>query len=387
MNNPSQAAVGLYVHVPFCAHVCPYCDFAVLIAGCERRQAWVEGIATEAAQFRARGMRFDTLYLGGGTPSSLSSDHLQRTVQALNENLSIEPGAARFLEVNPEDVSSESVRRWRALGFTTVSLGVQSLDDASLRFLGRRHTADEVRRSLATLRDGGFETVSIDLIFGLHVQSSGEWRRQLDQAVAAAPDHISCYQLTIHGGTVFGKRQARGELVELDEDHQAELFLLTHQVLADGGYEGYELSNFARQPSHRSRHNLKYWRHEPYLGLGPAAHSFLDGRRWWNHRKLRLWQRALDEGRSPEAGTETLTDQQLAQEAVMLGLRTADGVDLERLWEYYGVDLLEANVAAIDRLVAENRLRLVGGRLRPTVSGMAIADTIARLLSVVPGCS
>jgi oxygen-independent coproporphyrinogen-3 oxidase len=378
----NSSTAGLYVHVPFCAHVCPYCDFAVLIADEARRQTFVEAIAAEAARYRALGLVFDTIYLGGGTPSSLLPAQLETIVASLKESLSVDPGAALYLEVNPEDVSAESIRQWRELGFTTLCLGVQSFDNEALRFLDRRHSAADARDALSLAGDGGFETVSIDMIYGFHGQSAGRWRRQLDEAVSAAPDHISCYQLTIHDGTVFGRRRSRGDLAELPEDRQAEHFLLTHAMLADAGYEGYELSNFARDRRHRSAHNIKYWNHTPYLGLGPSAHSFVEAERWWNHRKLRLWQRELDAGRTAVAGSETLSNEQLGQEEVMLGLRTADGVDLDRLRDRYGVDLLATNSDTIERWIAGDRLRLEGATLRPTVSGMAVADAIVRSLEV-----
>jgi oxygen-independent coproporphyrinogen-3 oxidase len=181
---------------------------------------------------------------------------------------------------------------------------------------------------------------------------------------------------------VFGRRQARGELSEAVEPDQAELFLLTHLALAELGYEGYEVSNFAAAPGHRSCHNLKYWSHQPYLGLGPSAHSFVGRRRFWNHRTLREWQRAIDAGGRPVDEVEELDDAELALEAVMLGLRTADGVDVEGLRSRYGVDLVERNRSTIERFSESGHVVLEAGRLRPTVSGMAIADTLARELEV-----
>jgi len=373
---------GLYIHVPFCASVCPYCDFAVTLAGEERRQAYVAGIGREAAMAAADGLVFDTVYLGGGTPSALTTDQLGEILGALRAQLSLDGDAWTFLEINPEDVSSASVRAWRELGVRTVSLGVQAFDDAALGFLRRRHTADDARRALDRLRQGGFATVSLDLIYGLPGQTADSWRRQLEEAAARSADHLSCYQLTIHQGTVFGRRQALGSLGEASEPVQAELFLLTHRVLAELGYEGYEVSNFAASPGHRSRHNLKYWSHLPYLGLGPSAHSFVGRRRFWNQRKLRAWQRAVDAGCRPVEEAEDLGDAELALEAVMLGLRTADGVDLSLLRSSHGVNLVELNRQTIERFCDSGHLVLEAGRLRPTVSGMAIADTLARSLEV-----
>ncbi len=198
----------------------------------------------------ADGLDFDTVYLGGGTPSALAPDQLAEILGAVRARLRIREDAWTFLEINPEDVSSASVRAWRELGVRTVSLGVQSFDDAALAFLGRRHTADDARAEpVERLREGGFDTVSVDLIYGLPGQTADGWRRQLEEAAARSADHLSCYQLTIHHGTVFGRRQARGELAEAAEPVQAELFLLTHRVLAELGYEGYEVSNFAAAPA------------------------------------------------------------------------------------------------------------------------------------------
>jgi len=381
----ATATAGLYIHVPFCASVCPYCDFAVTLAGGERRRAYVAGIGLEAALAASDGLVFDTLYLGGGTPSTLAPDQLEKILSSVRSQLRFDGDVWTFLEINPEDVSIASVRAWRQLGVRTVSLGVQAFDDGALALVGRRHTADDARRALDRLRDGEFDTVSIDLIYGLPGQTADGWRRQLEEATARSVDHLSCYQLTIHRGTVFGRRQARGEIEEAAEPVQAELFLLTHRVLAELGYQGYEVSNFAAAPGHRSRHNLKYWRHLPYLGLGPSAHSFVDRRRFWNHRKLRIWQRAVDAGCRPVEEAEELGDADLALEAVMLGLRTADGVGLEALRSRYGVDLLALNRRTIESFCDSGQLALEAGRLRPTVSGMAIADTLARTLEVSAG--
>jgi oxygen-independent coproporphyrinogen-3 oxidase len=382
MASVPSALAGLYIHVPFCASVCPYCDFAVTLAGEERRRAYVAGIAREAAMAAAEGLAFDTVYLGGGTPSALAPEQLAEMLGAARIRLQVGEDAWTFLEINPEDVSAASVHAWQDLGVRTVSLGVQSFDDDALAFLGRRHGADDARRALDRLREGGFDTVSLDLIYGLPGQTAEGWRHQLEEAAARCVDHLSCYQLTIHPGTVFGRRRARGELAEAADPVQAELFLLTHRVLAELGYQGYEVSNFAAAPAHRSRHNLKYWSHQPYVGLGPSAHSFVGRRRFWNHRKLRAWQRAVEAGRRPVDEAEELGDAELALEAVMLGLRTEDGIDLEAVRSRYGVDLVELNRRIIERCCASGQLVLDGDRLRPTMSGMAIADTLARSLEL-----
>ena len=219
--------------------------------------------------------------------------------------------------------------------------------------------------------------MSLDLIYAVPGQETSSWRGQLERAADLGAQHLSCYQLTFHEGTVFDRRLRSGVISSVSEDRESELFFLTHEVLAGVGYEGYEVSNFARA-GHRSLHNQKYWNHTPYLGLGPSAHSWADGRRWWNLRKVRLWQRLVDSDRVPIEGHERPTGGELALEALMLGLRTDCGVDLHRVRERFDVDLLSANVATISRMVDDGFLVFDGGVIRPTLRGMAVADTLAR---------
>lgn len=324
----------------------------------------------------------DTIYFGGGTPSALTPDDLARILEAAGQGLSIREDAWVFFEANPEDVTPESVKAWRDLGVRFLSLGIQSFDADTLRFLGRRHTPDDARRSVEIARAAGFDTISIDLIYGLPDQPFEVWQRTLEEAVALQPDHLSCYQLTIHEGTPFGFRLERGKMSELPEESQADLFLFTHQFLRDHGYPGYEVSNFARSPEHRSRHNQKYWHHVPYLGLGPSAHSFSGSKRWWNERKLKPYEARVEANEKPVAGTEELTREDLALEAVMLGLRTIDGIDLQSFRNRYGVDLMKRNEPLIERLAGEGLLKAEDLALRPTLAGLAVTDSLARVFEL-----
>ena len=275
-------------------------------------------------------------------------------------------------------MNPESVRAWRDLGVRFLSLGIQSFDADALKFLGRRHTPEEARRSVEIARAAGFDTISIDLIYGLPGQPFEVWKRTLEQAVALRPDHISCYQLTFHEGTPFGFRLAKGTMSELPEEAQGDIFLFTHEFLRDHGYPAYEVSNFACSPEHRSRHNQKYWHHVPYLGLGPSAHSFSGTRRWWNERKLGPYEKRIDQGERPIAGGEELTREDLGPRSLMLGLRTVDGIDLSAFQKRYGVDLWKRNEPLIERLVRENLVRIEGEFLIPTLAGLAVTDSLAR---------
>lgn len=381
--NPRATKVkpGLYLHLPFCSAICPYCDFAVRRGSRGQRSrfvtALVREIETTAADLPPALAAPDTIYFGGGTPSLLEAEDLERILAAVRAGFSVPRGARVFLEANPEDVDAGSLDAWRRLGVEFLSLGVQSFDPLDLEFLGRRHTAAEGRRAVELALGAGFETVSVDLIYGLPHHDAGRWRRTLETAVKMRPDHLSCYELEIHRRTVFGKRQARGELAELPEERQAELFLLTHRLLADRGYPGYEVSNFARDDAHQSRHNRKYWRHVPYLGLGPSAHSFDGRRRWWNERSSPRWEKQILAGQPAVGGSEELADEDLALEAVMLGLRTAVGVDRAAFRERFGFGLAERNPGVVDRACRQGLLRAVGDRLIPTVEGWAVADALA----------
>ena len=400
-----MTAPGLYLHIPFCSAICPYCDFSVLKGGALARSRFVEHLISEVP-LAAREWRdprpFDTVYFGGGTPSLLLPEELARVLAACRSHLALAtPAPWIFLEANPEDVTSEACAAWRSLGVRTLSLGVQSFSDEALRYLGRRHTAAEARAAVATAQAAGFDTVSVDLIFGLPDQTEDAWRRELLAVAALGPGHVSCYQLTVHAGTRFGVAAKRGQLSEMPEGEQASLFEITHRVLADLGYSAYEVSNFARSGEHESRHNRKYWDHTPYLGLGPSAHSLAmtlrpgtvpasrlaAGRRWWNERATSRWESRLAAGERPIEGEESLGPKELATEAVMLGLRTTAGIDLGSFTECHGFDLLAANQGLVARLATEGHLVVrtaaAGGPcLAPTASGLAVADGMAAAFDI-----
>jgi oxygen-independent coproporphyrinogen-3 oxidase len=394
----STAHPGLYLHIPFCSAICPYCDFSVLKAGVPARKRFVEHLVAEvplAARAWAEPRAFDTVYFGGGTPSQLPPEDLARVLDACREHLSITSHACVFLEANPEDVTPSLCAAWRRLGVRTLSLGVQAFSDDALRFLGRRHAGEQARAAVEAAQAAGLDTVSLDLIFGLPGQTKEAWQRELVTAVALQPGHISCYQLTIHPRTRFGVAARRGRLAEMPEGEQAVLFELTHRVLGDAGYTAYEVSNFARGRDHESRHNRKYWDHTPYLGLGPSAHSLATAAapgapsalRWWNELRTPRWESRIAAGERPVEAEESLGPKELATEAVMLGLRTTAGIDLDAFAVRFGFDLLAANAALVERLTAEAHVAVQAGpdrarRLVPTVSGLAIADGLATAFDV-----
>jgi oxygen-independent coproporphyrinogen-3 oxidase len=363
----SPALPGLYVHVPFCGKKCAYCDF-YSIEDPAWIGPWTVAVGQEAALYAAAFHCFDTLYVGGGTPSRLAEDHLAALLRSLRGRFHFAPDAEITLEANPDDVTTRKLALWRDLGINRLSLGVQSFNDQELAFLGRRHSAAQALAAITAARAAGFDNLSLDFIYALPGQTETAWRRTVSQAAALAPEHLSCYQLTVAPHTPL----AAGAVSMPSEETQAKLFLLTSRLLRSQGYSHYEVANFARAEARRCRHNLKYWRHEPYLGLGPAAHSFLGRRRWWNAPAVEEYCRRLGEGEKPLAGEENLTPAQLRLEAMLLGFRTQEGAPLELLRTHPGWE------ASLDQMVHRRQVLVQAGRVRPTARGYLVADRLPR---------
>jgi oxygen-independent coproporphyrinogen-3 oxidase len=265
----------------------------------------------------------------------------------------------------------------RDLGINRLNIGIQSFDDQILKFLGRRHSAKEALRAIDTARQAGFDNLGIDLIYGVYGQNIRLWKNNLRQAVSFNPEHISCYQLTLEAKTPLYKKYLSEKLIHPDEKTEVKFFLTTADFLEDAGYIHYEVSNFARTENLQSRHNVKYWQHNPYLGVGAAAHSFLANNRWWNISSIKKYIQEISSGRMPLKNSEELTLQQLQLEALFLGLRTKRGVDLKQYKTEYCLDLLKNNKTMIDAMLKDNLVELSNGFLHPTRRGLAIADSLA----------
>ena len=363
---------GLYIHIPFCKTRCPYCDF-YSITSAELIPTYLEALERDAGLYKDSFTSFDSLYLGGGTPSLLTGAQIASLAKRVRRHFSFASETEFTLEANPDDISPEKLRLWRDLGANRLSLGAQSFNEAELAFLQRRHTAAQTLAALSLIRAAGFENLGLDLIYGLPGQTPDAWLRTLEQALACAPEHLSCYQLTLAPGTPLSRRAVRGRVALPDEEAQRTLFLLTCEFLEDRGYLQYEVANFARGEEYFCRHNLKYWQRLPYLGLGPAAHSFQGGRRWWNHRGLAGYAAALAAGRAPLAGREALTPEQVRLETLYLGFRTREGVDLEVIQSQSGWG------PVLSRLRAAGLLRLTNGRVAATPRGLVVADRLPLL--------
>jgi oxygen-independent coproporphyrinogen-3 oxidase len=368
---------GLYVHIPFCKTKCPYCDF-YSITETDRMADFLTALDKEAQLYRDQVCTFDTLYLGGGTPSLLDTGQIAYLLETLRRHFAFSPDTEVTLEANPDDLTPEKIKLYKDLGVNRLSLGVQSFDDRELAFLGRRHNSRQTVEALEAARAAGFANLSLDLIYGLPGQTLTDWTQTLERALSFHPEHLSCYQLTYEPGTPLGRRKAREEVAGATEEEERDFFSLTSRFLEERGFLHYEISNFSRQGEpgsdpYYSRHNRKYWRHVPYLGLGPGAHSFQDGVRWWNPSSVTQYCRSLAQGRTPVEDREVLSAEQIRLEALSLGLRTREGVPLDLLrqtpgWENTLRKLKKAG------LIVVNQDRAV-----PTLEGFLLADRLGLL--------
>jgi oxygen-independent coproporphyrinogen-3 oxidase len=367
----------MYVHVPFCASRCGYCDFNTYTAaelgaapGASQTTYVDAALAEVAFARRVLGPRTVTsVFVGGGTPTLLASETLVTLLGAIRETFELAEGAEVTTEANPESVTPESLAALREGGFTRMSFGMQSAVPHVLRTLDRVHTPGRAGQAVGEARAAGFEDVSLDLIYGTPGESLDDWRTSLDAALAAEPDHVSAYALIVEDGTPLARRIRRGELPAPDDDDLADKYLLADELLGGAGYDWYELSNWAR-PGHECRHNMAYWRSTDWWGIGAGAHSHVGGVRWWNVKHPAAYAERLGQGRSPGHAREVLTDDQRRVEQVLLELRLADGLPVSRL--------LASERARVGDLVERELLVQTGDRLVLTLEGRLLADAILR---------
>jgi oxygen-independent coproporphyrinogen-3 oxidase len=380
--------LGIYVQVPFCQTKCTYCNFHTGVVSSARFAPYVESVCGEIAGHRplyeAAGISLpagladavvDTMYIGGGTPSLLDPGHLRRIVDAVRGNFAAELTEAT-LEADPETVTAEKAAAWVAAGINRVSFGVQSFCDEELKAAGRMHRRVDVYRAAAILRGAGIGNISFDLIAGLPKQTRDTWRESLDSLVKLAPEHVSVYLLEVDEGSRLGSellrggnRYSAGDVP--DDDAMAEFYETACSVLAAAGYEHYEISNWGR-PGFASRHNLKYWRREAYLGFGAGAHSFSGTERWANAHDAAEYVAALSGGRLPVEQVEKLTAESALEEELFLGLRQLQGIDVARIEREYGVSL-DARFA---RLSSAGLIEREGGVVRLAPGRVSVSNEV-----------
>jgi oxygen-independent coproporphyrinogen III oxidase len=379
LTNPPPA--GIYIHIPFCARKCLYCDF-YSITDQSLRDAFLEALFREIAATKSL-LSFDTLYIGGGTPSILPVHQIGRMIERISGQFNLEESAEITLEVNPGTVTRQSLKAYRQSGVTRLNIGVQSFQDSRLQWLGRMHSADAAKDALLWARTAGFDQIGMDLIYGLPGQRRQEWLDDLHQALSFDPEHLSCYMLTCEPDTPLERMRCRQEFKAMADGDVCDLFEATVTELSARSYPLYEISNFAREDNfpdvNRSRHNQKYWTDAPYLGFGPAAHSYLSPVRYCNHRDIRAYLADLNCGTFPVAEKETLSMEQQLMETVFLGLRTLEGISIRRFDEKSDRPFSIVFQDLLTDPELRKQITLTPEHCALTLQGMTVLDAISGL--------
>jgi len=383
VDGAAARAFGLYVHIPFCAVRCGYCDFntytATELGGGASQDAYAQTAVSEvslaATAMTRSGLperKLSTVFFGGGTPTLLPADDLAMILRAAIEQWGIEDGAEVTTEANPDSVTPESLAILREAGFTRVSFGMQSAVPHVLKVLDRTHTPSRVPQVVQWAREAGLD-VSLDLIYGTPGESMADWRHSLETALSYQPDHISAYALIVEEGTKLAAQMRRGEVPGIDDDDHADKYELADQLITEAGLGWYEVSNWSRTTEHACRHNLAYWRGDDWWGIGPGAHSHVGGVRWWNVKHPSAYANRLSQGLSPAAGRETLDAETRNLEKVMLEARLQSGLEL--------TTLSAAGRHEVAGLIADGLVEPAAafrGRLVLTLKGRLLADAVVR---------
>ena len=373
----ADGGLALYVHWPFCVLKCPYCDFNSHVRASVDQEQWRNALLADLAYEAAQqpGRELSSIFFGGGTPSLMPPETVAAIIAAAEHHWSFAPGIEITLEANPSSVEAARFADLASAGVNRVSLGLQSLDDGALRFLGRAHDVSEGLAALDTAQSA-FARTTFDLIYALPGQSEAAWRAELSQALSFGTDHLSLYQLTIEPGTRFAALAAKGELAPPDPDHGATLYELTQHLTEAAGLPAYEISNHAR-PGQESRHNLSYWRYGSYIGVGPGAHGRRGGTVTQRHKKPENWLAALARNGHGISEETDLSPEDKGMEALLMGLRLREGVDLHRLSDLTGKPAEQLiDLTAAKRLQAQGLVELHRHHLRVTRQGMLLLDAL-----------
>jgi len=369
---------GIYIHIPFCRTKCTYCAFN---SGDYDPAVGTEYVAAVCEEIRrsdksVAGPNVDSIFFGGGTPSILPADQLISILETCRSSFQIASDTEITVEINPGTITPEKVAAYRDAGVNRASLGVQSFIDRELKFIGRIHSAQEARDSVAMLREGGFENISIDLIAGLPYQVIDDWRFNIAEALKLGTHHISVYMLEVHEGTTLFHQVRRGEVARPDEELSVTMYYELIEALEQGGYQQYEISNFATDNRYRSRHNTKYWTDVPYYGFGCGAHAFDGNSRWWNIKPPRQYIESINSHGHAVAEKISINNEERAQEAAFLGLRLMDGIDLTQFRQRYGLDIMERFGVELDRLFAAGLIKREHDMLGLTKAGLALSNEV-----------
>lgn len=366
--------MSIYIHVPFCVAKCGYCDFfSVTDLTCT--DDYVDALLREISLKADRGQCIETLYFGGGTPSVLTVAQIEKIIGAVKNSFNAAALAEVTLEVNPGTIKASYFNDLKQTGVNRLSIGVQSFSGEKLKFLGRIHTADQAVKAISDARKAGFENVGLDLIYGLPGETSESWRQDLGRALKFMPEHLSCYMLTLEQGTPLYEAAKKNVFQPCTNDQLADLFQFTSGGLTQNGFIHYEISNFAKDEVHFSRHNARYWQRKPYLGFGPAAHSFDGTSRFWNADNLKQYFADINSGK-PCFGRELLTEDQAMLESVMLALRTSRGLDINAFEDRFGIVFTIEFKEVLEQIRNQHFCEVKDGRFRLNLEGQTRLNSI-----------
>jgi putative oxygen-independent coproporphyrinogen III oxidase len=367
---------SLYVHVPYCLKRCGYCDFNTYTPSELDREdqieSWLNSAIKEvelARRVLKAELTVDSIFFGGGTPSLLDSNTVDNFIQSVKNNFKLKPGLEITIEANPDSINEEKSQRWLNSGINRVSIGMQSSTKEVLKKLDRTHNPDNVSHSVDILKKSGFDNFSLDLIYGTPGESLQDWENSLKDAIALNPPHISAYSLVIEPGTKMGAQLNRGEINQVNDDEAADKYQLADEMLTKNNYSWYEISNWAKNDK-ECKHNLNYWLGNNWWGIGPGAHSHVNGVRWWNHKLPKVWRELLEKQNSPALAREVLSEDQVINEQIML---------LSRLRTGLGIEELDKN--KIENLHASELITLDSKKIVLTLKGRLLADEVFRQLS------
>jgi oxygen-independent coproporphyrinogen-3 oxidase len=369
-------SLSIYIHIPYCDHKCIYCDFYSIINS-KNKPEYLNGIKREieyyAGSFKDE-YQIDTIFFGGGTPSLMDVSYIEEILNSVSKNFAVSESAEITLETNPGTVSREKLSMFRQIGINRISIGVQSFDDDDLKFLTRIHTGDEAVKTVRDAENVGFRNISIDLIFNLPRQTKEKWKSNLRKAVSLPVQHISAYSLILERGTILNKMVLDGEVEIGDESFDADLYQLTQNFLINNGFVQYEVSNFAL-PGFECKHNQQYWNYGDYVGIGTAAHSFVNGKRWWNYKSLTYYLKSVKEKGNAIAGSEVLTNVEMLEEYVMLALR-GGGLDIKSFECEFSSEWMKTNNSKIIKYKKLGLLEITSENIKLTKQGYALCDEI-----------
>ena len=372
--------IALYVHIPFCDHKCIYCDFYSIITT-DNVAAFLQSLKKEiefySGIYSAEHI-ISSIFFGGGTPSLMQPEFLEEIISSIRDKFNVIPKAEITMETNPGTVSEEKLKSFYELGINRISIGIQSFNEDELKFLTRIHDKRTAVNTVLTAREVGFENINVDLIFNLPGQTKDKWMSNLNEVVQLPIKHISAYSLILERGTILNKMVLDGKVKMQDDDHDANLYETTIDFLEDNGFYQYEVSNFTK-PGFECRHNNAYWHYKDYLAFGTSAHSFVNGKRWWNFSSLKKYISEIEKNGNAVASSETLNEKQSHNEYIMLALRSS-GIDLGEYQRKFGGDWINKNYSYLDNLKDDNFIVFNDKLIRLTKKGYALCDEILKNL-------